>query len=243
MSAYRTWGFTLRPFSEEDEAFWVSALDSYPNCLQYFGAVEEKLDDDGNVVDGSRHVHGGIVLNKAMKKDTVDKWMVRNLKKSPEYLRRSEGNDRKNFLKVQRAGLELWWSWDWVENYIQSDHWLKGKVPGNDDREWIEPLFAPKGDTGLKTTRKTKPSIPDRIVECWHRDYPGKRPVNGSTVVRRYVAYLMYNSKEIPLIKQRDLSDVYTHVAEMITPPEMPEPQSCEGAAWFVKGQDEGLVC
>lgn len=244
---YKTWAFTIRPVGLDDIKFWEKALNKYCNCLEWWGGVEYKIDDDGVKDVTSRHIHLGIVLNKPMVRDVVDKWLVRNLEKSPEYKRR-EGKAQTNFIKVQKQGLILWYSWDWIANYVQGE-WMEDRAPNESDRARIEPLFAPKGDTGLKSTkgtqtcRKTRPTIPDTIVECWHRDYPGKKPMNGSNIIRRYVAYLMYNSKEIPLIKQRDLSDVYVHVAEMITPPEMPIAQECDDAPWFVKGEDDGLVC
>lgn len=237
MSAYRTYAFTIRPCCEKDLQHWCKALNKYCNAELWLGAIEVKRDDDGKVVQGSQHIHVALLLRKELRRDVVVKWVCRNAEKSKAGVELGDAH-----VKVCRGGIKLMYSWDWVESYMQGD-WMEDRAPNEELRAQFEQHFTQKGDTGLKTTRATKPAIPDRIVECWQRDYPGKRPMNGSTVIRRYVAYLMYNTKEIPLIKQRDLSDVYIHVAEMITPPEMPEPQSCEGAAWFVKGQDEDLVC
>ncbi len=237
MSAYRTYAFTIRPCDGDDLQYWGQALNKYCNCERWFGAIEVKRDEEGDVIEGSQHIHVAMLLRKPIKRDVVVKWVCRNSEGS------KAGKELGNaHIKVNRTGIKIMYSWDWVESYMQGK-WMEEREPVKEDREEFELHFPKKGDTGAKTTRTTKPSVPDRIVELWKRDYPDMRPSNGSTVLKRYVKYLMYNTKEIPLIKPRELSDVLYHVAEMITPPEMPEPQSCESAPWFVKGVDDGLVC
>ena len=104
---YETWAFTIRPCTKEDEDFWCTTLNKYCNCLEWWGGVEYTTDDDGVKKLSSRHIHVGMRLNKAMVRDVIDKWLVRNLEKSPEYKRRS-GKDRTNFIKVQKKGLIYW---------------------------------------------------------------------------------------------------------------------------------------
>lgn len=219
---YKTWAFTIRPVGEDDVAFWCKTLNKYCNCLEWWGGVEYKIDDEGVKDLTSRHIHVGMVLNKAMVRDVIDKWLVRNLEKSPEYKRRS-GKNQTNFIKVQKQGLIYWYSWDWIANYVQGE-WMEERAPTEEDRTRIEPLFAPKGDEGLKNTRRgqARGNQAEAIAELWKRDYGDKKPMTGCALVPMYIKYLMYNTKEIKLIKPRDLSDVCTHVEGFLNPPELP---------------------
>jgi hypothetical protein len=229
-ATYRTWAFTIRPVDYDDVAFWCKALNKYCNCLEWFGGIEYKYNDDGVKDLTSRHIHVGMVLNKEMKRDVIDKWLVRNLEKSPEYMRRS-GKDKTNYVKVQKKGLRVWYSWDWVENYVQGE-WMENRAPNEGDRARIEPLFPQKGDTGLKSTKSTQTrgtKAAEQIAELWKRDYGDKKPMTGCALVPMYIKYLMYNTKEISLIRPRDLSDMCVHVEGFLSPPELPVPQEIDG--------------
>ncbi len=209
-STYRTWAFTIRPVSKEDVTFWCTALNKYCNCLDWWGAVEYKISDDGVKDKSSRHIHVGMTINKAMKRDVIDKWLCRNIEKSPEYTRR-EGKDRQNYLKVQKKGLRVWYSWDWVQNYVQGE-WMEDRAPNESDRARIEPLFPQKGDTGLKSTRstQTRGNQAKEIAELWRRDYGDALPSGDD--LGEYFKYLQFSTEEITPIKEREEGDLRIHV-------------------------------
>lgn len=236
MSAYRTYAFTIRPTCDEDLEYWSAALNKYCNNELWFGCIEVKKDDDGKTVTGSQHIHVAMLLRKPLRRDVVVKWVCRNAENSKAGI-----NLGVDHIKVCRTGIKVMYSWDWMSSYVQGD-WMENREPEESDQKVFSEHFPEKNDTGLKETRKTKPSIPDRIVEFWKRDYPGKRPLQGSRIISNYIKYLMYNTKEIPLIKPRDLSDVVHHVGEMLDPPAKPEPEDVSTAAWYIEEEHKDLI-
>lgn len=236
MSAYRTYAFTIRPVSDTDLEYWSAALNKYCNNELWFGCIEVKKDDEGKTVPGSQHIHVAMLLRKPLRRDVVVKWVCRNAENSEAGINLGDAH-----IKVCRTGIRVMYSWDWMSSYVQGD-WMENREPDDGDRKAFEEHFPEKNDTGLKESRKTKPSIPDKIVDLWKRDYENKIPLEGSSVLSRYVKYLMYNTKEIPLIKPRDLSDVLHHVAHMLEPPKMPEPEDCSTATWYIEEKHSNLV-
>lgn len=222
MSAYRTYAFTIRPVSDTDLQYWSDALNKYCNNELWFGCIEVKKDEEGKTVPGSQHIHVAMLLRKPLRRDVVVKWVCRNAENSEAGINLGDAH-----IKVCRTGIRVMYSWDWMSSYVQGD-WMENREPDKGDQEAFEKHFPEKNDTGLKESRKTKPTIPDRIVEFWVRDYGDKRPkedvrtLNKEGVYQKYIEYLMYTSKEIPLIKSVNMADTVAHVAGMLAPPEKP---------------------
>lgn len=220
MSAYRTYAFTIRPCDEDDLQYWGRALNKYCNCERWFGAIEVKRDEEGDVIEGSQHIHVAMLLRKPIVRDVVVKWVCRN----------SEGSKAGKELgsahiKVCRTGVKVMYSWDWVSNYMQGK-WMENREPDMTHKAAFEEHFPEKNDTGLKNTKGPRGNQAEAIAELWKRDYGDKKPMTGCTLVPLYIKYLMYNTKEIRLIRPRDLSDVCAHVEGFLSPPELPK--ACE---------------
>ena len=225
MSFY-TWAFTIRPCSKTDQIHFGNALNKYTNCAKWWGAIEFKVDDEGERVPNSTHIHVGLLLIKPMKKDVIDKWLVRISHKSEAYagyLKDKYVNDSaKHYIKVQKSGLKIWYSWDWIKNYMMGD-WMEGREPIESDRLEVEELMPESGDESAKRpTRDVKPLMADKISIFWKRDYPEALPLLGSKVLKRYIQYLMYTTKEIGLVPSIKMPDLMEHVYGILHAPRLP---------------------
>ncbi len=220
MSAYRTYAFTIRPVSDTDLQYWSDALNKYCNNELWFGCIEVKKDDEGKDVPGSQHIHVAMLLRKPLRRDVVVKWVCRNAQNSEAGINLGDAH-----IKVCRTGIRVMYSWDWMSSYVQGD-WMENREPDDKDRDVFMEHFPEKNDTGLKESRKTKPTIADRIVEFWKRDYgdklPPDEPSKDKGEVYKYIKYLMHNTKEIPLIPSRNMDDTIGHVSGMLRPQELP---------------------
>lgn len=221
--AFRTWAFTIRPCQADDQILWGKALNKLTNCIKWWGAVEHKVDDDGVDIKDSEHIHVGMLLIKPMKKDVIDKWLVRTSKRTNAH--RFYGDDCAHFVKVTKQGLEIWYSWDWIANYVQGN-WMESREPNDDDKLTCEAAMPPKDDkTAVRPSREVKPLMADKIAEFWKRDYPDALPLMGTgrnDFLRTYIEYLMYTTKEIGLVPSLKMNDLRTHVYGILHAPKLP---------------------
>lgn len=226
--SFFTWGFTIRPCGQEDTEFFAKAMNDYCGLDDWWGVIEHKYDEDEKIIEGTRHIHVGMVYPNKRRKDSVDKWLMRKCKETDAFEGYKALDSEKDYLKVQKRGLNIWYSWDWLLGYAQGE-WINNKEPTKEDIERIEKLFPIKGDKSAQPSRTSKPLLADKIAAFYRRDY-GEGKVFGDApkghhlgLMENYINYLMYTTKEIGLYDKRKMDETAHHVFGLLDPPKIPD--------------------